>query len=113
MLDKAIWVKWMCLRISGDVDGIQTPVGIVPKYEDLKKLFSSVLKKEYTEEDYIQQFAIRVPENLAKLQRMREIYETKVPDTPKVFFECLEVQEKGLKEARKKHGDYISPLSFL
>jgi phosphoenolpyruvate carboxykinase (GTP) len=50
-----------------------------------------------------------VPENLAKIDRIKEVYETKVKDTPKVLFDVLEAQRKRLLEAQKKHGDYITP----
>ncbi|MFC2091642.1 phosphoenolpyruvate carboxykinase (GTP) [Elusimicrobiota bacterium] len=112
MLDKAVWVKWMELRVHDDVEAIPTPVGLVPKYEDLQRLFKDVLDKEYSKEEYVRQFSIRVPENLAKLERMREIYST-IEDTPAVLFECLQNQEKELKAAVAEHGNHISPLSFL
>ncbi|MFC2062303.1 phosphoenolpyruvate carboxykinase domain-containing protein, partial [Elusimicrobiota bacterium] len=93
------------------IDGIKTPVGVIPKYEDLKKLFSDVLDKEYSMDSYIEQFTLRVPENLAKLQRMADIYKT-MPDTPEVLLDLLKKQEDGLKGAAAKHGDYILPQDF-
>lgn len=107
--DKKVWYKWMELRAHNDVEAIETPTGRIPKYEDLKKLFKQVLDKEYSEEDYKKQFAVRVPESLAKIDRIKEVYETKVADTPKVLFEVLEAQRQRLLEAQKKHGDYITP----
>jgi phosphoenolpyruvate carboxykinase (GTP) len=107
--DKKVWYKWMELRAHNDVDAIETPTGRIPKYEDLKKLFKQVLNKEYSEEEYTKQFTVRVPENLAKIDRIKEVYETKVADTPKVLFEVLEAQRKRLLEAQKAHGDYITP----
>lgn len=112
MLDKSIWIKWMELRVHDDVQGLITPVGIIPKYEDLKELFYRVLGLEYTEDSYVEQFTIRVPENLAKLGRMKEIFETKVPDTPKVLFSLLEKQREELEAAAEKFSDYISPVNF-
>ncbi|MDH4211205.1 MAG: phosphoenolpyruvate carboxykinase (GTP) [candidate division WOR-3 bacterium] len=107
--DKKVWYKWMELRAHKDVGAIDTPTGRIPKYEDLKKLFKEVLNKDYTEEDYRKQFTVRVPESLAKIDRIKEIYETKVNDTPKILFDVLEEQRKRLLEAQKKHGDYITP----
>jgi GTP-dependent phosphoenolpyruvate carboxykinase len=52
-LDKSIWIKWMELRVHGDVDGLDAAYGLLPKYEDLKKLFKDVLKKDYTEQDQL------------------------------------------------------------
>ncbi|MFH1414673.1 MAG: phosphoenolpyruvate carboxykinase (GTP) [Elusimicrobiota bacterium] len=113
MLDKAVWVKWMELRVNREADGIDTPVGIIPRYEDLKRLFKEVLDKEYSEAEYNEQFVLRVPENLAKLERMKEIYKTKVPDAPGILFECLNEQEEKLKKVAEIHGDYIEPAKLL
>ncbi|MDY6863684.1 MAG: phosphoenolpyruvate carboxykinase (GTP) [Thermodesulfobacteriota bacterium] len=107
--DKKIWYKWMELRVHNDVEVIESPTGYMPKYEDLKRLFKEVLNKDYSKEDYNKQFTVRVPENLAKIERIKRIYETKVSDTPKVLFDVLEQQRQRLNETRQKYGDYIIP----
>jgi len=107
--DKKVWYKWMELRAHKDVGAVDTPTGRIPKYSDLKKLFKEVLDKDYSEEDYNKQFMVRVPENLAKIGRIKEVYQTKVKDTPKILFDVLEEQRKRLLDAQKKHGDYITP----
>lgn len=108
--DKHIWVKWMELRVHGEVDAIKTPTGYIPKYKDLKKLFKEVLNEDYSEEDYIEQFTLRIPENLAKIERIAEIYRTKVSDAPDILFKTLQRQKQRLEEAKAKYGDYISPV---
>jgi len=111
--DKAVWLKWMELRSHGEVEALRTPTGLVPKYEDLRKLFREVLKKEYTKEEYSEQFKIRIPESLEKIGRITKIYKTEVKDTPAIVFKILEEQSKRLEDARKKFGDYVPPDSFL
>jgi phosphoenolpyruvate carboxykinase (GTP) len=111
--DKKVWYKWMELRAHNDVEAINTPTGRIPKYEDLKKLFKDVLNKDYTEEDYKKQFTVRVPESLAKIDRITEVYKTKVTDTPKILFDVLEEQRKRLLEVQKEHGDYITPNKLV
>ncbi len=110
--DKKVWYKWMDLRAHDDAEAIETPTGRIPKYDDLKRLFKEVLSKDYSEEEYNKQFMLRVPENLAKIDRIKEVYETKVNDTPKILFDTLEAQRNRLLEAQKKHGDYIAPSKF-
>jgi len=109
--DKAVWLKWMELRSHHEVEAITTPTGLIPNYEDLKRLFREVLDKEYPEEDYVEQFTVRVAENLAKIERVIEFYKTEVMDTPKIVFEVLEEQKQRLILAREKYGDFISPLT--
>jgi phosphoenolpyruvate carboxykinase (GTP) len=110
--DKKIWILWAELRVNGDVDAVGTPTGLVPKYEDLAKLFKEHLNQEYSQTDYTRQFTIRIPENLGKLHRVEKIYKEKVPDTPQVVFDTFAEVRKRLREAGNKHGDYISPFDL-
>jgi len=112
MADKKVWILWAELRVNGDVEGIETPTGLIPKYEDLSKLFKEHLKKEYSQADYGQQFTIRILKNLTKLDRVEKIYKEKVPDTPQILFDTFAEARKRLKTAQDKHGDYISPFDL-
>jgi len=113
MNDKKIWVKWMELRANDGVDAVSTPAGLMPLYDDLRRLFQDVLGVDYSQTQYVEQFMLRVPENLRKLDRIEDVYRTQVPDTPDILFEVLAEQRKRLAQARDKHGDYISPLELL
>jgi len=110
--DKHVWIKWMELRVHDDVGAIKSPTGWLPKYEDLRLLFKQVLGKEYGMEDYVKQFCIRVPENLAKIERVKRFYQENVSDTPLEMFGILYMQRSRLVKARERFGDYISPESF-
>ncbi len=110
--DKHVWIKWMELRVHNEVGVIKSPTGYLPKYEDLRELFSQVLNRDYGKEDYIRQFTIRVPENLAKIERVQRFYQENVTDTPLELFGILYLQRERLLEARESFGDYISPESF-
>jgi phosphoenolpyruvate carboxykinase (GTP) len=112
MADKLVWILWAELRVNGDVDGIETPTGIIPEYKDLQRFFKEQLKIDYTETDYVNQFTFGIPENLAKLDRVEKIYKEKVPDTPKILFDTLSEVRERLKEASDKYGDYISPFNL-
>lgn len=111
MLDKSVWVKWAELATNGDVDAIETPTGLIPKYDDLRRLFAEILKKEYTEGCYVEQFKLRIPENLAKLDRIEKIYRD-ISDAPQVVFETFAAQRQRLERLGKAKGDYVSPLEI-
>jgi len=113
MADKRVWILWAELRVNGDVDGVETPTGLIPKYEDLARLFKEHLGTEYPQANYIQQFTIRIPENLAKLDRVEKIYRQKVPDTPQIVFDTFAEVRTRLKAAQDKLGDYISPFDLI
>ena len=106
-------ILWAELRVNGDVNGIETPTGLIPKYEDLQNLFKEHLDAQYTQTDYMQQFTIRIPENLAKLDRVEKIYKEKVSDTPQILFDTFVEVRKRLKATGDKYGDYISPLDLM
>lgn len=110
--DKRVWLKWMDLRVNGDAEAIKTPTGFIPMYDDLKRLFKQVLKKEYKKEDYVEQFTIRIPENLSKIERMKKIFTERVEDTPDIVFDELEKQKNRLQKYKEKYGEYISPFDL-
>ncbi|MEZ0394736.1 MAG: phosphoenolpyruvate carboxykinase (GTP) [Desulfurococcaceae archaeon] len=111
-LDKRVWLRWMELRVHGDVEALETPTGLIPIYEDLRELFRRELGKEYGEADYEKQFALRTRNHLAKVERIWKIYAEKVPDAPKELFEELAKQRRRLEEALHKYGDVVSPFKF-
>jgi len=112
MADKLVWILWAELRVNGDVEGIETPTGLIPKYEDLEKLFKDHLDAPYTRQAYVEQFTIRIPENLAKLDRVEKIYREKVSDTPQVLFDTFAEVRKRLRAAQDKYDDCISPFDL-
>lgn len=111
-MDKHVWIKWIELRVHNDVEALKMPTGLIPKYEDLARLFKQVLNKDYAYEDYEEQFTIRIPENLRKIERVIEFWRTKVLDTPIELLNILDEQAKRLIECRKRFGDYVPPDRF-
>ena len=111
-LDKMVWVLWAELRVNGDVDAIKTPTGWIPKYEDLVPLFKEKLNKDYTQDDYVKQFTIRIPELLAKYDRVEQIYRHKVADTPQAVYDTFDAIRERLKALQAEKGDHVSPLDL-
>jgi len=109
MLDKKVWILWMEERVHDEIAALQTPTGFIPLYKDLRRLFADALDSEYTEDQYRAQFTVRIPEQLAKIARIEEIYR-KEWGIPEVLFITLDEQRKRLEQARSDFGDYISPL---
>jgi len=101
MQDKRVWLKWMELRVHNEIEAIKTPIGFFPKYDDLKDLFKEALGKSYAHEDYMKQFTLRVQQNIEKIERITQIYKTKVSDAPRILFDILEEQKKRLEKGRQ------------
>lgn len=110
--DKHVWLKWMELRVHGEAGAIETPIGYMPKYDDLRALFKEVLGKDYSKEDYNEQFKLRISECIAKIDRIKKIYHAKVFDVPHILMKTLDDQRQRLEDSRSKNGDYPAPDMF-
>lgn len=110
--DKHVWVKWMELRAHGEANAVRTPTGFIPSFEDLQRLFRQVLEKEYSRDDYVRQFTVRVGENIAKLERVEQFYRQNVADTPDELLGVLAEQRNRLLDAQRRFGSYISPFDL-
>jgi phosphoenolpyruvate carboxykinase (GTP) len=112
-VDKKVWVIWAEGRTHGEYDAIRTPVGYIPKYEDLKGLFRQVFDREYTEEDYDLQFSIRVDNYIEKTARMEEIFRDE-PDMPPEFWEVHNRVRDELEAIKTETGkSVLKPSQFL
>ncbi len=112
MLDKKVWVIWAEGRTHNDFDAIETPIGFIPKFEDLNHLFDIELNKIYTEDEYVEQFKIRITNLLEKLDRVEKMFKAE-EDIPSFFWNSLNQQKLNLIEIKNKYNkDEISPFEF-
>ena len=100
----------MELRVNGEAEAIDAGTGLIPEYKDLAMLFKKHLEREYTEQEYIQQFTIRVNENIEKTDRIIDIYKNVGPEVPDVLFNTLQKQKEKLEKMLNEKGPYISPF---
>ena len=113
ILDKLCWLLWAEGRTQKEFDAIKTPIGMIPKYKDLKNLFKEYLKKDYSEIDYTEQFTIRIEKLLAKLDRIEKMY-NKEKNIPDFFWNILSQQRVNLKELERKFNKQeISPWEII
>ena len=111
-LDKKIWLIWAEGRVHNEYDALETPVGHIPKYEDLKDLFQKVFNKNYTKTEYEKQFSIRIDNFLGKIARMEKIYGEE-DQIPEVFMNIMQEQKQRLTQFKEKHGkSVVSPLDL-
>ncbi|MBN2735844.1 MAG: phosphoenolpyruvate carboxykinase (GTP) [Spirochaetales bacterium] len=112
-VDKKVWLMWMEGRVHGEYEAIETPIGYIPKYKDIKDLFAQIFNKDFTEIDYEKQFSIRLTKWLEKMDRMEEIYRGE-DDIPDEFFTILDNQRARLKDAQLKFGkQVVAPAEFI
>jgi len=112
-LDKRVWILWAEGRVHNEFDAIKTPIGYLPKYEDLAELFSGVFQgRVYSKIEYEQQFNIRIQKFLEKYDRMEEQYKSE-DGMPKEFWDCLEKRKSEIVMLRDRFGkDVVSPFEL-
>lgn len=112
ILEKKVWLLWMDGRVNGDYEAIKTPIGFIPKQEDINKIFMQEFNKAFTKQDYENQFGIRIGKFIDKFERIRNIFQHE-PGMPEQFKHEMDSQLDRLKQARKKFGkDMVSPFEF-
>ncbi|MHA1871272.1 MAG: phosphoenolpyruvate carboxykinase (GTP) [Promethearchaeota archaeon] len=109
-VDKKIWIMWAEGRMHDEYEAIKTPLGYLPKYEDLRDLFKEIFNRDYSKEEYAEQFAIRTQKLLEKIQRMKQLFEEE--NYPEFLWNILKEQEKELKALKSEKGEMVSPFEF-
>jgi len=109
--DVKVWLSWLERKAHNEVDTIMTPVGGIPKFEDLKKLFKSIIHKEYNEELYIKQFSLYIDNIIARIDLQIEAYK-KEKNIPDKLFGVLHEQKEGLLKLKEKYGHIVSPSAI-
>ncbi len=111
-VDKKVWILWMEGRTHGEYNAIKTPIGYIPEFEDIKKLYKEIFSKDISEDFYNKLFSIRVTKFLEKLDRVETMYKSEKM-VPEKMFTILNKIRDDLKAAQTKHGmDIIPPAKF-
>ena len=109
--DVKVWLAWLERHAHNEVDIIETPIGYLPKFDDLKDLFQSIIAKEYTEELYIRQFSLYIDNIMARIELQLEAY-GKEANIPGRLFEVLNEQKEGLLALGDTFGNIITPFQL-
>jgi len=106
--DVKAWLSWLDRYAHGEVGGIETPIGFIPRYEDLEKIFKEQTSKEYPRKLYEQQFSFYIDNILSRIQLQEDAYR-KEKKMPARIFEIYDEQKKGLSALKEKFGPVVSP----
>jgi phosphoenolpyruvate carboxykinase (GTP) len=104
--DVKVWMGWLDRLIHNEVESIATPVGLLPKYEDLKAMFNEVLDKEYPKELYDKQFSLYIDNILARIELQYDAFK-KEENIPNRLFEIYDEQKRDLLELKDKYGSIV------
>jgi len=106
--DVKAWLSWLERYAHGEAGVIDTPIGFIPRYEDLKKVFAELISKEYPKSLYEKQFSFYLDNILARIQLQEDAYR-KEKKMPARIFEVYEEQKNGLLALKEKHGPVVKP----
>jgi phosphoenolpyruvate carboxykinase (GTP) len=106
--DVHVWMGWLERRVHDDVGAIETPIGFIPKYEDLKDLFKTLIDKDYDRGLYDRQFSLSIDNIVGRIDLQTEAY-GKDENIPGQLFEIYEEQKKALLALREKYGPIVTP----
>ncbi|MGD8256163.1 MAG: phosphoenolpyruvate carboxykinase (GTP) [Desulfobacterales bacterium] len=106
--DVKAWMAWLEKRAHKEVDAIETPIGYIPKYDDLKKMFKERIDKDYPRDLYLKQFSLYIDNIVARVDLQVEAY-GKEKNIPAKLFELLKKQKEDLLVLKKAYGPIVTP----
>ena len=111
-LAKKVWLHWAEQRIHNEVDAYRTPLGFIPKYEDLKSLFKEIFGEDFSRDLYQELFKFRIDAWEAKISRAIRFYKRTAPDCPEEYFQEWRSTLSKLKDLKVKFGPFIAPGAY-
>lgn len=109
--DVRVWMAWLERRAHNDIDAIETPIGFIPGYGDLKVLFRDRIGKDYPKDLYVKQFSLYIDNILSRIDLQEEAY-SKESNVPSTLFKILGEQKGGLLALKDIHGSIVSPFEL-
>ncbi|MFH1982704.1 MAG: phosphoenolpyruvate carboxykinase (GTP) [Pseudomonadota bacterium] len=106
--DVKVWMSWLERCAHGEVEAITTPIGLLPRYADLKTLFKELIDKPYSEALYEKQFSLYV-DNILRLIDLQAAAYKKEPGIPDRLFAILTEQRDGLLALKAAYGAVVTP----
>ncbi len=106
--DVRVWLTWLERLARNEVGFIRSPVGRLPKYEDLKKLFGSIIDKKYEHSLYEKQFSLYIDKIVERVDLQIAAY-GKEPNIPRKLFDVLGKQRDDLLKLKKAYGPVATP----
>ena len=109
--DVKVWLAWLERKAHKEVHAIETPIGYIPRYSDLKELFATLIDKAYSEDLYNKQFSLYLDNILKRTNLQLEAYGQE-ENIPPQLFEVLTIQRDELSALREKFGPIVTPAQL-
>ena len=106
--DVKVWLAWLERLANNEVNAIESPIGYLPKFDDLQNLFRSIIDKDYEKELYIKHFSLYIDNIVARIDMQIEAY-GKEPGISGKLFDILKEQKESLLALKKTYGSVVTP----
>ncbi len=110
--DVKVWLAWLERKANKEVSSIETPIGNLPLFDDLKDLFKSIIDKTYSIDLYTRHFSLYIDNIVSRIDLQLEAY-SKELRIPERLFYVLKQQRKALLLLRETYGPVVSPDQLL
>lgn len=109
--DVKVWLSWLERYAHDEIGYLSTPIGNLPKYEDLKSLFKEIIDKDYPKELYVKQFSLYLDHIIKRIELQETAY-AKEKRLPATLPGILMAQKNELVALRGIHGSIVPPDVF-
>ncbi|MGD8267049.1 MAG: phosphoenolpyruvate carboxykinase domain-containing protein, partial [Desulfobacterales bacterium] len=106
--DVKVWLGWLERLAHKEVPTIETPIGYLPRYDDLQSLFATIIDKDYPEDLYTKQFSLYIDHILGRIDLQKAAY-GKDENIPPKLFAILDRQREALAALKAVHGPIVPP----
>jgi phosphoenolpyruvate carboxykinase (GTP) len=106
--DVKVWMAWLERLAFAEVDCIHSPIGCLPAYKDLKKIFKDIIHKDYEYGLYMKQFSLYVDKIIYRMDLQIDSY-SQEPNIPERLFQVLNTQKKELLSLKETIGPIVTP----
>jgi len=72
--DVKAWLTWLVRYAHKEVSAIKTPIGMLPRYDDLQQLFTQRVGKAYPRDLYDKQFSLYIDHIVARIDLQLKAY---------------------------------------
>jgi len=110
--DVIVWLTWLELRAHDEVGAIDSPIGLLPMYDDLARLFGRLIEKDYPRDLYTLQFSLYVDRIISRIDLQEDSYRCE-DNVPAKLFEIYAEQRSGLMQLKRKYGAIVPPETLI
>ena len=105
--DVRVWLGWLERFAHDEVTALDSPIGRLPRYDDLRTLFAAI-GKNYEKSLYDMQFALYI-DNIVRRLDLQEAAYRKEQGVPEALFAIYARQKAELLRLKERHGAVVLP----